>query len=271
MKLIPKSLPTNEEFMQAAEYEFRSAPILLCMWRKGVSMRLFASILICLTSTAAIASPSAKDAGRISYISIIAYGVEIDGKVLEDRKQFATELLALEKKAGREFTDQEIEQVATEELRVRGGIPRPRCFTQSMRVLTPKGYIAIRDLKVGDEVISWDVKKAEPVVNRIEEKYEYKDTLYGRLEQVTSEGTQIEVTNDHPFYSPSLNGYEALGLIQPTSSLLQIKNCEANFVPRGQFLPNVGKGTVQTLKLKLFPHNFIVEGVLVHNKPIHIT
>lgn len=208
-------------------------------------------------------------AQRLQKIVEIAREVHVDGKRLKNPLAFAREVQALELMSHRKTSDSYIRQMA--ELEIQMQAPGRACFTPSMRVLTPSGYVAIEKLAAGDEVISWDVEADKPVVNQIVRKTVSEDEEYLRLCPVQPRGQALEVTAEHPFYAPAHGLYIPLSEIKPSERLLRIRGdletsaCESHLVKRGA-VTVAGRGVVMSLSLELEPNNFIVEEILVHNK-----
>ncbi|MGZ3722678.1 MAG: Hint domain-containing protein [Bdellovibrionales bacterium] len=227
-------------------------------------MRYLLSLALILSSISAT-SATTDGEKRFDQISLTVAQVEVDGHVLPDFHQFSTAIMTKEKLAGREFTHEELVQLASEEIRLSG---LRRCFTGPMRVLTPTGYVPIDMLKMGDEVLSLDLKSEKQITNRIQNVNVSLNTEYGELCDLAPEGRKIQTTGSHPFYSVDALDYEELRLILPNSLLLQIRDCEMALVKRGMFKFPVGQAAVYSFTLELNPQNFIVEGILVHNKPI---
>ncbi len=60
-------------------------------------------------------------------------------------------------------------------------------------VLTPNGMRAIETIKVGDEIISFDIERQEKVVSKVERIFAKKVTDFIRI------NNQLETTSKHPF------------------------------------------------------------------------
>ncbi len=229
---------------------------------------IFVSLLFLGTaSKVGAANPpvSTRDSSRIEKIASIVEDIEINGLVLPDRRQFAIETLSMEKSAGTKFGHDEIRRLASEETRLRG-VSKYGCFTSAMRVLTPKGYVAIASIGNGDEIISWDIDRKRQIINRVKSIQIIQNRIFGRLCNLSPTGKAIETTSDHPFYSADAKNYVAIGDMAPTDRLIKVDGCEASLVFRGAFDLSAGTGTVFHIGLELPPNNFIVEGILVHNK-----
>jgi hypothetical protein len=230
-------------------------------------MRFLLLIVLIFSSVAAFAVRSVDDQ-RVDHIVLIAGLERVEGKVILEVRRFAAELFQRETAVGHIFSDEEIKNLARSEIRAHG---HKRCFTGAMRVLTPSGYVPIKNLKKGDKVISWDVAEQRVIVNYIQTVHITENSEYGRLCDVAPEGQIIEATESHPFFSSESMTYEELRFLPEDSHLLHFRDCETSLVRRGVFEFPVGNGRVFTFTLELSPNNFILEGILVHNKPGHIT
>lgn len=149
-------------------------------------------------------------------------------------------------------------------------LERQRCFTCRMEVLTPDGYRRIDQLREGDEVMSWDEGARRLVRNRVRAVHRAESVAFGELIDHLRDGKPFEVTPDHPFYVPRLRAYHALSDIPPEEPLLYVSGdenrCATELRPTGF---HVFRGTdhVYTLTLENQPNNFIVNGLVVKNKP----
>ena len=188
--------------------------------------------------------------------------------------RFLSELQAFELKTGLRLSPREVIWRIQADLSEAGTSlksKKPRCFTCAMRVLTPKGYQALEDLRAGDEVYSWDIRRGEPVINQIVKVVSANDQLYGKISNTPTQRS-LEVTPDHPFFLPTMNAYQAIALVDPDEKLLGVSYnkgspCESLLLTRGTF-EMIGVEDTMTLSLKDAPHNYIVEGYVVENKPI---
>ncbi len=147
----------------------------------------------------------------------------------------------------------------------------PRCFTCSMQVLTPSGYRRLDQLALGDEIMSWHEDQQRLVVNHVSAIHRADDVPFGELSAQNFQGISLQVTAEHPFLIPEESTYREIGQIHATQFLLSIEvqneSCEIALVPRGEFVPKAS-GTVITFSVEAAPNNFIVNGIVVHNKPI---
>ncbi len=182
-------------------------------------------------------------------------------------------VVEMEERVGRKFTPEEV-AAAVEDLT--GESLKRNCFTCVMRVLTPNGYVAIENLRVGHTVYSWDERINMVVHNRIVQIHTANSEIFGRLHG-TPTGVPLEVSPHHPFLLPEEGLYSRIGEVEPANLLRGINHapsavgtgCDALLVRRGEYAVE-GQARVMTLTVEKEPHNFIVEGLVVHNKPVQI-
>lgn len=230
-----------------------------------ISVRKIFIILLALTVYAsAFASTN-----RAEVLSTI---VSESGLIIKDPQAAIAHILDTENRTGRKLSKQEVVWTLREfaEPPEDPAPKKKRCFTCAMRILTPAGYVRLDAVKVGDAVYSWDEQRHKLVVNEVSQVHLAKDVPYGKLLN-TPTGITLEVTAGHPFYLPEASEYRDLDQIGQNEKLLTIAfdgaKCEPALMPRGAF--QVEKiADVMTLSMKNLPHNFVVEGMVVHNKPI---
>lgn len=91
----------------------------------------------------------------------------------------------------------------------RGAITGEVCFAGETKVLTPDGLTSIEDLKVGDEVISYNFETSEREVKSIAKIASHEvSSLY----TVSTPAGDIRVTGDHPFYVVGVGEVLAMNL-----------------------------------------------------------
>ncbi len=192
----------------------------------------------------------------------------------EPDEQALVRVVEMEERAGRKFTPEEI-AAAVEDLT--GQNLKRNCFTCSMRVLTPAGYIPIENLRIGDPVYSWDERTQMLVPNRVVLIHRANPERFGRLHG-TPTGIPLEVSPYHPFLLPEEGLYAWIREIEPSNLLRGVNyspqsgaggGCKALLIKRGHYTVE-GRTKMVTLSVETEPHNFIVEGMVVHNKPVQI-
>ena len=150
------------------------------------------------------------------------------------------------------------------------------CFPAATMITTPTGKVAIQDIKEGDKVLSYDLKKKET-----------KEAAVLGLESPEREGVYeindglIRVTNEHPFYTKKKDGKECWAAIDEEAVLEESPNIgDIMRLEVGDFIfnKNLGwveikslkyiKGKIQTYNLRRIEryNNFFAEDFLVHNK-----
>lgn len=140
------------------------------------------------------------------------------------------------------------------------------CFIAGTKILTPEGLRNIEDLEKGDEVLSFDESSGEVVVGEIEHTTRTAQHEYGIL--LLSDGTELSVTANHPFYLPQQKAWLEAARIERGDLLLKVDaesrkstmvTLAAPFLTRSDLVEDVFN-----LKIKDYK-NYFAEGVLVHN------
>lgn len=91
----------------------------------------------------------------------------------------------------------------------KGAITGEVCFAGETKVLTPDGLTSIEDLKVGDEVISYNFENSKREVKSITKVESHKvSSLY----TISTLAGDIRVTGDHPFYVVGVGEVLAMNL-----------------------------------------------------------
>lgn len=141
------------------------------------------------------------------------------------------------------------------------------CIAVGSAVLTPRGRKPIESLAPGDEVTCLDPVTGERVTSTV------AATRRVRRETVrlAGDGWALRCTSDHPLYDPTTREWSAAGdwvLGKRTTLLLVGDGAE---VPRQvvvrERLVNAGLADLVDLSVVHTLHNFVAEGILVHNKP----
>jgi hypothetical protein len=143
--------------------------------------------------------------------------------------------------------------------------PSKTCFAPGTLVLTPQGERAIEDLRGGDEVLSIDPGSKAIVTNRVRKIHLYKNG--DKAQMLTRLGFRVEANPRHHFYVPELNSYVPMIDLKPQSSVLvwEQNRARVDFVTELRAQP--GFSNLIDLELEAEPHNFLANGIMVHNKP----
>lgn len=137
------------------------------------------------------------------------------------------------------------------------------CFTGGVPVLTPSGQRPIRDLKAGDEVVSLNPATGARVTARVSRIHVRQVQEYLRVS--LEDGRVLQVTENHPFFDPRQGTYRKIGLFRPGERLHQpLAQPQTATIGSIERIPE--KTTVYNLTVDGDFQNFIVEGILVHNK-----
>ncbi len=187
-------------------------------------------------------------------------------------------LIETQVKLQRVLTHDEIRELLPKILMVTGekletvGLPQSHCFTAQMKVMTPTGQeVPISKLRPGDPVVSVDLSTGNPVSNIVRNVI---DTQNQEFVTLISQLRPLQVTASEPFLTDG-GVFKPLAQIPETGSLFQFdaKKLKGLLVPvpRGDFLTCPLTTTVYNLELVGEPRNFVIEGLLVHNKIAGVT
>ena len=144
-----------------------------------------------------------------------------------------------------------------------GGGGGKGCFTAGTLVSTPQGNIPIEKLALGDTVYAYDEESGETVESVVEKVFVHPNKWYG--EAVLDDGSRLEVTPVHRFYSPATGQWIAIGQLKVGDVVYEGLGGDAHLVPiKALDFDHMKKSTVYNLEITKY-HNYYVEGVLVHN------
>jgi hypothetical protein len=130
------------------------------------------------------------------------------------------------------------------------------CFSEDMRVLTSNGYVPIKDVKKGMEIVSYDENRKtfyNRAVNTIQTAR--KRQLW---KLVLTDSTKLKVTGNHRLLTE--NGWNKVSQIKTGDLVLSIDGLVA--VKKVEKTDIVG--TVFNLHTRM-EKNYIVEGIIAHN------
>jgi hypothetical protein len=130
------------------------------------------------------------------------------------------------------------------------------CFSEDMKVLTSNGYIPIKDVKKGMEIVSYD-EKGKTFYNRAVNTIQMarKRQLW---KLVLTDSTELKVTGNHRLLTE--NGWNKVSEIKTGDLILSVDGLVA--VKKTEKTNLVG--TVFNLHTRM-EKNYIVEGVVAHN------
>jgi hypothetical protein len=141
------------------------------------------------------------------------------------------------------------------------------CIAVGSLVLTPRGRRRIEELAPGDEVISVDPSTGAIVTTFVAATRSLKrETLL-----LKGEGWELRCTSDHPLYDPAAREWAPAGdwLVGNRSALLLV--ADSRSTPREvQVIERALDAVIcelVDLSIEHELHNFVAEGILVHNKP----
>jgi hypothetical protein len=141
------------------------------------------------------------------------------------------------------------------------------CIAVGSAVLTPQGRRRIETLKPGDEVICVDPATGARVTSAIAATRTVKRETF----LLQGEGWSLRCSSDHPLYDPSTHEWAPAGdwMLAKRSALLLV--ADEPVVPRQVLVTGRSLDGLVTELIDLSVahelHNFVAEGILVHNKP----
>ncbi|WP_249262337.1 Hint domain-containing protein, partial [Leptospira alexanderi] len=138
-------------------------------------------------------------------------------------------------------------------------VPRT-CFTAGTLVHTSQGTKKIEEVKVGDEVLSWDEESGEQEYHRVVKTFQREVNVVYTLHY--SNGTQVETTDEHPFYIENKGWVPAKDLRSGDRSVLSNeKTLEIESITISERTTTVYNFEVEDA------HSYYVgkDGILVHN------
>jgi hypothetical protein len=146
------------------------------------------------------------------------------------------------------------------------GLASCGCIATGSMVLTPRGRRRIEELVPGDEVISIDPSTGERVATIVEATRTVKRETF----VLKGDGWTLRCTSDHPLYDPLAREWAAAGdwLLHKRSALLFIDD-ESLATREVHITESTMDGVIcelVDLSVAHELHNFVAEGILVHNK-----
>lgn len=139
------------------------------------------------------------------------------------------------------------------------GCVAPPCFLSGTKILLADGsFIKIENIKPGDKVMSYDLKKSSFLTTTVSQITVHKDnpTGYYLINNI------LKVTKDHPIWIKNRGWIKVENLKIGD----EVFDKEEKFTKIVKIKKISGINTVYDLSIKESPHNFFAEGILVHNK-----
>jgi hypothetical protein len=140
----------------------------------------------------------------------------------------------------------------------------PLCIARGARVRTPRGDRPIEALEVGDEVLCVDPDLGVTHVTRIT----WRRASQRECLMLSFDGGALQCTSDHPLYCPSSKAWHPAGdwALGKRNSLLQVTGEGQRVIEVTSVSTFSGVHDVFDLSVEHPLHNFVADGVLVHNK-----
>lgn len=147
--------------------------------------------------------------------------------------------------------------------------PATSCVARGARVRTPKGERAIEDLAVGDEVLCVEPTTGAVATARlVAVQRATRECVALRLGDAA-----LTLTSDHPVYCPDTGEWAPAGdwALGHRRHLLRVEAAGVRVVAVQEVSTFDGLHEVFDLTVDHPLHNFVANGVLVHNKSIRAT
>lgn len=138
-------------------------------------------------------------------------------------------------------------------LKVYAGSARS-CFAAETKITTPNGVIAIKDLKVGDKVVSYDPDNNKYITTKV------KNVFIRQVDEYYILNNNIKVTAEHPFYTKT--GWKVVRELTNKDELFGFDGVWQSVKSKVLVKQPL---TVYNLHVDQ-PNTYFAEGVLVHNK-----
>jgi Fe2+ transport system protein FeoA len=146
-----------------------------------------------------------------------------------------------------------------------GGGGPPGCFIAGTKVVTPAGLRPIESIEKGDKVLSFDTETSQTVASTVTK---LKGKITERLLKVGfSNGIVLNVTPEHRFFDPITKNYRPIKTFKEGDKALLIgENGQTETVTLVAIESFSQKETrVYNFEVDNPLHNYLVEGILVHN------
>lgn len=146
------------------------------------------------------------------------------------------------------------------------GCPNSSCVARGARISTPEGLRPIEDLRVGDKVYAVNTETGERVTTAIT----FIKSATREVGSVSLNGVKTRMTSDHPVYDPETQSYHPAGdwfLGTRTTLLAADGESFTNAVPEAVSTFD-GVEEVFDISVDSEFHNFIADGIVVHNKDV---
>lgn len=144
------------------------------------------------------------------------------------------------------------------------------CFTGSSRVLTPSGEREISALRPGDSIFSLDLSSGQLTLNRVKGLHRF--VMGDKMSVRTASGARVQVNPRHHIYNADRGVWMPIGEMRVDTQLLRVKFDGQQFAVGPDAISDLKweseREDLFDLELESSPHNFMVDGVLVHNRPI---
>lgn len=138
------------------------------------------------------------------------------------------------------------------------------CVARGTLVRTPRGHRRIEELEIGDAVSSVDPSTGELVTTRVSATR----SVHRECVRLATGSGELVLTSDHPVYCPQTGTWAPAGdwVLGKRTHLLRVDEQGAVAVEVLERLAYAGIFEVFDITVEHSLHNFLANGVLVHNK-----
>ena len=140
------------------------------------------------------------------------------------------------------------------------------CFQAGTKIATPKGYVDIENIKQGDLVYSYDESNDKVVESKVVKLWIHEDYRDPAVVMTLSNGIELNVTLNHPFYDLSTGKYKNLSEFNLGDQLMVYNNFTGDLEKLN--IVSMQKTDYFYYEYNLHlegPNNFFANGVIVHN------
>ncbi|MEI7426303.1 MAG: Hint domain-containing protein [Candidatus Moraniibacteriota bacterium] len=155
------------------------------------------------------------------------------------------------------------------------------CFTHDQKVSIMDGVVEISQIKDGDIIVAYDEESDIFITSIVEHviihdgvnsfKHDFrKDALIELKIEIEGDINYSKVTENHPYYEPTTKEYKPIGKFN-VGDIVKTMSGTGTILDKRIIINNESSDkekelVVYDLHMKGAPHNYLVNGIVVHNK-----